>query len=331
MASLKKNTTYSDLGFRVDANGVATDLKTGRSLSRKEVDKLLAGTDLTNFKHRRGGVAGSFDRNKQWMVPAAEILAGVLAGPWAGAAVGGLAKGFDQKGKSGIHFGAGDALRGGIEGYGLGSAGAGLKAGIQAGMGAEGGLGAKMAAGGKEGLRVALGGKPTDAAAQPTTVAGYGANPAAGSGASVAPPIPAGERALLTPRVANAVAPSGGSMFGNAGKTALNAAGKAGDWMQKNPTIAVNMIGKGLDAAFPSADKTAEARFANSRSNQTDFETQRMKDFDAANKKFGDTLRQQLAAIMSGQWTPTVAQSVYRTNPPLTPVYGMGGVNRFNG
>lgn len=74
-------------------------------------------------KRKRGGVAGVYDRNKKVITPIAELAAGALGGPWAGAAVGGLMKGFDREGKGGIGFDVGQGLKGGLEGAAVGSVG----------------------------------------------------------------------------------------------------------------------------------------------------------------------------------------------------------------
>ena len=77
---------------------------------------------------KRGGLAGLWDRKKQYIVPAASGLAGMFGGPLAGAAVGSLARGLDKRSlKAG--------LQGGLEGYGAGALGAGLGAKIGVGEG----------------------------------------------------------------------------------------------------------------------------------------------------------------------------------------------------
>lgn len=73
---------------------------------------------------KRGGIAGVWDRNKKWLNYVAPVAAGVVGGPWAGAALGAAMRGLDRPGKSGIGLDLGQAARGGIEGYGLGKLGA---------------------------------------------------------------------------------------------------------------------------------------------------------------------------------------------------------------
>jgi hypothetical protein len=76
---------------------------------------------------KRGGIAGLYDRNKGVIQAAAPVLAGMVGGPLAGAAVGAAMRGLDREGKSGIGFDVGQGIKGGLSGYGSGAAGAGLK------------------------------------------------------------------------------------------------------------------------------------------------------------------------------------------------------------
>lgn len=124
MANIKKGQSYPDLGFRVDAKGIATDLTTGKSLSRAEVDKRLAGTGMSNIAKQRGGVAGTYDRNKKIIVPAAEILSAMLpgVGPLVSAGIG-AATGFDRPGQGGIGYDLGKGALGAASGYALGKVG----------------------------------------------------------------------------------------------------------------------------------------------------------------------------------------------------------------
>lgn len=95
--------------------------------SREERWKLRAAVrqkyGMGAEKRERGGVAGAWDRNKEFIKPIAEIGVGALAGPWAGAALGAAMGGLDREGKSGIGFDAGQGLAEGVKGYGLGSVG----------------------------------------------------------------------------------------------------------------------------------------------------------------------------------------------------------------
>jgi hypothetical protein len=84
---------------------------------------------------KRGGLAGFWDRKKGIITPVATGLAGLFGGPLAGAALGAAMRGFDRPGQGGIGVDLGQAARGGLEGYGMGSLGAavGAKTGIGAG------------------------------------------------------------------------------------------------------------------------------------------------------------------------------------------------------
>ena len=84
---------------------------------------------------KRGGLAGFWDRKKGIITPVATGLAGLFGGPLAGAALGAAMRGLDRPGQGGIGVDLGQAARGGLEGYGMGSLGAavGAKTGIGAG------------------------------------------------------------------------------------------------------------------------------------------------------------------------------------------------------
>ena len=150
---LRNNQSYPELGYRIDGNGIAFDLKTNQPLSREEVDQRIAvaeakdptSNDYAERERKRGGVAGFYDRNKNAVIPAADILATMLGVP--PGLVSGLAKGFDQEGKGGVNFDALDAAKGygqglvmdkvaGGVGNGLlnglseGSVGSGIKTGV---------------------------------------------------------------------------------------------------------------------------------------------------------------------------------------------------------
>lgn len=113
-SALQKGQSYPAFGFTVDGKGIATDLRTGRSLSRAEVDARLKGSGVSNFKRERGGVNEFYDRNKNVIVPVLDVAATTLTGgaipPGATSAV---IRGADQEGRRfGSTFDVGDAARG---------------------------------------------------------------------------------------------------------------------------------------------------------------------------------------------------------------------------
>lgn len=85
---------------------------------------------------KRGGLAGLWDRNKQFIKPIATLGAGALTGGVGGAIVGGLMSGLDREGKSGIGFDVKKGAMGAAQGYGMGKLGAGLKSGVMNRLGA---------------------------------------------------------------------------------------------------------------------------------------------------------------------------------------------------
>lgn len=74
-------------------------------------------------KRERGGVAGMYDRNKEYIKPVAQIAAGALGGPLAGGIVGGLMGGLDREGKGGIGFDVKQGIGGAAQGAALGAVG----------------------------------------------------------------------------------------------------------------------------------------------------------------------------------------------------------------
>lgn len=215
MARIEKGQTYGDLGFRVDNKGIAYDTTTGQSLSRGDIDQRLAGTDMTNIKHRRGGVAGSYDRNKQWAVPAAELAASLIPGigPLLSAGIG-AATGFDRPGQGGIGYDVGKGAMGAATGYGLGKLGAGVKGALStAGQAATAAGGLTSGAGAKAALG-SLGSSALDATktalGNPAVLPGLGTVASAlnggGGGGGAGGDIPLWMKALAAGQVANAAA-----------------------------------------------------------------------------------------------------------------------------
>jgi hypothetical protein len=111
----------------------------GKGASREKFEwrrQQQAAAGLEKESKKRGGVAGTYDRNKALVQAAAPVLAGLLV-PGAGAGIagavtGGLARGLDRPGQGGIGLDLGQAARGAVTGYGLGQLGgmAGTKLGI---------------------------------------------------------------------------------------------------------------------------------------------------------------------------------------------------------
>jgi hypothetical protein len=77
---------------------------------------------------KRGGLAGLWDRKKQYIVPAATGLAGIFGGPLAGAALGAAMRGADKRSLK-------SAALGGLEGAAMGKLGAGVGAKLGIGAG----------------------------------------------------------------------------------------------------------------------------------------------------------------------------------------------------
>lgn len=125
----------------------------------------LSASQQAPARRKRGGLAGIWDRNKNIITPVVSGALG-LVNPALGAAAGAAMRGLDRPGKGGIGLDVGQAVRGGLEGYGAGAAASALKGGAQAAMGAKGigrlsafGRGAK--AGAEEFMRKPLLGRAT--------------------------------------------------------------------------------------------------------------------------------------------------------------------------
>jgi len=76
---------------------------------------------------KRGGLAGIWDRNKQFIKPLATLAAGALTGGAGGAVVGGLMSGLDRPGKGGIGFDVKQGAVGAAQGYAMGKGGQKLR------------------------------------------------------------------------------------------------------------------------------------------------------------------------------------------------------------
>lgn len=131
----------------------------------------LSASQQAPTRRKRGGLAGIWDRNKNVITPVVSGALG-LVNPALGAAAGAAMRGLDRPGRGGIGLDVGQAVRGGLEGYGAGAAASAVKGGAQAAMGAKGlgrlsafGRGAK--AGAEEYLRQPLLGRGGAGGPQP--------------------------------------------------------------------------------------------------------------------------------------------------------------------
>ena len=97
----------------------------------------LSASQQAPARRKRGGLAGILDRNKNIITPVVSGALG-LVNPALGAAAGAAMRGLDRPGRGGIGLDVGQAVRGGLEGYGAGAAASALKGGAQAAMGAKG-------------------------------------------------------------------------------------------------------------------------------------------------------------------------------------------------
>jgi hypothetical protein len=168
--------------------------------------ELRAAEGLGKEQKKRGGAAGVYDRNKNYIVPIAAGALGMIPGLNAAvpAMFGAAARGLDREGKSGIGFDLGQAARGAVEGYGAGSVG-------------------KFAAG-----KLGIGAAPVPVPAE----AGGALKPLPPPGASAADVLagaPTG-RATIPPIQPVAAGIGGGGGIGGVLRTA---AGGAMDWLKK--------------------------------------------------------------------------------------------------
>lgn len=110
----------------------------GKGASREKFEfrrQQQEAAGLEQEKRKRGGVAGAYDRNKALAQAAAPALASMFipgSAALIGGITGGLARGLDRPGKSGIGLDLGQAAKGAITGAALGTAGryAGGKLGV---------------------------------------------------------------------------------------------------------------------------------------------------------------------------------------------------------
>lgn len=160
---LQKNQSYPELGYRIDNRGIAYDLETGQPLSRQEVDGRIAqaenvdpsSNDYAERQSNRGGIAGIYDRNKDYINPAMELGLGLIPGVGPALAAGyGAATGFDREGEGGIGYDPMKGAVGAVSGYGLGKVGGALGNAAQTGARVAAGNG--LMTGIKEGAKTLL-------------------------------------------------------------------------------------------------------------------------------------------------------------------------------
>lgn len=125
----------------------------------------LSASQQAPKRRKRGGLAGIWDRNKNVIRPVVSGALG-LVNPALGVAAGAAMRGLDRPGRGGIGLDVGQAVRGGLEGYGAGAAASALKGGAQAAMGAKGigrlsAFGRGATAGAEEFMRKPLLGRAT--------------------------------------------------------------------------------------------------------------------------------------------------------------------------
>lgn len=123
--------TYKDI--EAEANR-----RFGKGASREKFEfrrQQQEAAGLEKESKKRGGVAGAYDRNKALVQAAAPVLASMFipgSAALIGGITGGLARGLDRPGKSGIGLDLGQAAQGALTGAALGTAGryAGAKLGV---------------------------------------------------------------------------------------------------------------------------------------------------------------------------------------------------------
>lgn len=216
---------------------------------------------MATEKRKRGGLAGTWDRNKQVIKPLATIAAGMVPGigPLLASGVGAAMGGFDRPGKGGVGFDVGGGLKGGISGYGMGGVGAGLKGAF---TGATSGTG--LVAGAKKGL------------------GGYRADtPWFGGSSGGSPAVPGGE----------IVNPDTGEMMPFGGRPAVapvsnvkRAFTGATSFVKKNPLAVGSALKAGADIYQSGANRRQEQA-------QTNIQNSRYDAREEQRKKLAEMLR----------------------------------------
>lgn len=185
-------------------------------------------------KRKRGGVAGTWDRNKKVIAPLVNIAAGAVGGPMLSALTGGLMKGLDREGKSGIGFDAKKGLVGAATGYATGAT---------AGKIARSGFNAAKAAGGFSNLGAAAKNAATAMRGETGRILGIGGGaggaPAGGGGA-----VGAGGAGGTgtTSAVGTAAGATGGSSPMGSLVAGRGIIGRPLAFLERNPILAAQLI-----------------------------------------------------------------------------------------
>jgi len=229
---------------------------------------------------KRGGLAGVWDRNKGWMKSVVPAALGAIPGVGVPLAIGAGAamRGLDRPGKRGIGLDVGQAVRGGLEGYGMGKLGQGARAGIGK-MLAPKAAGAASSAGAAKPALFADFASPGGAANVPGIGAGMGGTPSMmiDPFQSITSPLPAVTGARPSTGMVNRmVSPSSGPVTSVSlgamrapaiGSLASQAAPSGGNLLTKTLDFAtkyekpLGMLVEGVAGGVPSAEvETARAR-----------------------------------------------------------------------
>jgi len=222
---------------------------------------------------KRGGLAGFWDRKKGIITPVATGLAGLFGGPLAGAALGAAMRGFDRPGQGGIGVDLGQAARGGLEGYGMGSLGAavGAKTGIGAGSRqAVSDFFSRKAAGASTGMGGSMGGGMGDALPADLPMSGA---PSIGM-----TPTSAGPMNVGAPRMA---AQDIGSLLKPAQRETGRGFGRAvADFTKglESRSKTIEGITKGIQMAMPSPGSEAAMMNAETQRQQLEMQRQQMQE-----------------------------------------------------
>lgn len=117
--------SHKDISREAKQRSLADDGKSSHAERFAIRNEIRAAEGLPAEKHKRGGVAGFYDSNKEWLTPVAAALLGAtgIGGAFAPALLGAAQGGLDRPGEGGIGFDVGGALKGGLSGAAAGSVG----------------------------------------------------------------------------------------------------------------------------------------------------------------------------------------------------------------